>query len=55
MYSRLVFQTRIPLSYSNGMKKYLRGESNPYLMFRKHLFYPLNYRGNKLGNFYSIR
>ena len=22
------------------------GESNPYLMFRKHLFYPLNYQGN---------
>ena len=25
--------------------KYLRGESNPYLKFRKLLFYPLNYRG----------
>ena len=24
---------------------YLRGESNPYLEFRKLLFYPLNYRG----------
>ena len=24
-------------------KVYLGGESNPYLMFRKHLFYPLNY------------
>lgn len=25
---------------------YPRAESNCYLMFRKHLFYPLNYRGN---------
>lgn len=24
---------------------YLRRESNPYLKFRKLLFYPLNYRG----------
>ena len=27
---------------------YLRGESNPYLKFRKLLFYPLNYRGFSL-------
>ena len=25
--------------------KYLGGESNPYLTFRKRLFYPLNYQG----------
>ena len=25
---------------------YPRGESNPYLKFRKLLFYPLNYKGN---------
>ena len=25
---------------------YSRGESNPYLKFRKLLFYPLNYRSN---------
>ena len=24
---------------------YPRGESNPYLTFRKRLFYPLNYKG----------
>ena len=24
---------------------YPRGESNPYLKFRKLLFYPLNYKG----------
>lgn len=28
--------------------KYLRGESNPDLRFRKPLFYPLNY-GGKCG------
>ena len=25
---------------------YPRGESNPYLKFRKLLFYPLNYQGD---------
>ena len=29
---------------------YPRGESNPYLTFRKRLFYPLNYKGNFLVN-----
>lgn len=28
-----------------GAAEYLRRESNPYLKFRKLLFYPLNYRG----------
>ena len=28
---------------------YPRGESNPYLKFRKLLFYPLNYKGSLLS------
>ncbi len=28
-----------------GLSLYPRGESNPYLKFRKLLFYPLNYKG----------
>ena len=36
----MVFHYRIQMECS-----YLGGESNPYLMFRKHLFYPLNYQG----------
>ena len=28
-----------------GLKQYPGAESNCYLMFRKHLFYPLNYQG----------
>ena len=31
--------------YIVGVKWYPRGESNPYLKFRKLLFYPLNYKG----------
>ena len=32
-------------SEGNRTPKYLGGESNPYLTFRKRLFYPLNYQG----------
>ena len=30
---------------------YPRGESNPYLKFRKLLFYPLNYKGDLFYEF----
>ena len=30
-----------------SLSMYPRGESNPYLKFRKLPFYPLNYRGSK--------
>ena len=33
--------------------EYLGGESNPYLKFRKLLFYPLNYQGKPVGTSYA--
>ena len=54
----MVFQVGIPTWCSIIVFKwnvlYLGGESNPYLMFRKHLFYPLNYQG-KYKNARSAR
>lgn len=33
-----------------GFEMYPQQDSNLYLVFRKHLFYPLNYGGNERAN-----
>ena len=37
---------RLATKAVTSLSMYPRGESNPYLKFRKLPFYPLNYRGN---------
>ena len=45
-----LFANRMKIDYDKyyfRKMKYIGGESNPYLTFRKRLFYPLNYQGLK--------